>query len=125
MSWSAASSRAIAPGSPSDPTRATLTGTPALTAYLWLLDVGRPRPGECVVVSGASGMAGSIVGQIARLKGCRTLGIAGGPVKCHYVVNDLGFDICIERRSADLTERLRLACPQGIDDYFDNVGGSI
>ncbi|HTC50512.1 MAG TPA: NADP-dependent oxidoreductase [Steroidobacteraceae bacterium] len=100
-------------------------GMPGFTAYMGLLDIGQPRPGETVVVAAASGAVGSIVGQIARLKGCRTVGIAGGSDKCRYVRDELGFDECLDRRQPDLAAKLQAACPQGIDIYFENVGGAV
>ena len=100
-------------------------GMPAFTAYMGLLDIGQPKAGETVVVAAASGAVGSVVGQIARLEGCRVVGIAGGADKCSYVVSELGFDACIDRRGADFAVRLAMACPKGIDVYFDNVGGPV
>jgi NADPH-dependent curcumin reductase len=100
-------------------------GMPGLTAYVGLLDVGRPKPGETVVVSAASGAVGSAVGQIAKIKGCRVVGIAGGRVKCDYVVSELHFDACVEYKSGDVFTGLSEACPNGVDVYFDNVGGEI
>jgi NADPH-dependent curcumin reductase CurA len=100
-------------------------GMPGMTAYVGLLDIGQPKPGETVVVSAASGAVGSVVGQIARIQGCRAVGIAGSPEKCDYVVHDLGFDACVSHRSEDLTRDLSAACPDGIDVYFDNVGGVV
>jgi NADPH-dependent curcumin reductase CurA len=101
-------------------------GMPGLTAYFGLLEVGQPRPGETVVVSAASGAVGAVVGQIAKLAGCRAVGIAGGPAKVDYVVKELGFDAAIDYKAgADLGPALRAACPRGIDVYFDNVGGRI
>ena len=100
-------------------------GMPGMTAYFGLLDTGRPQPGETVVVSGAAGAVGSVVGQIARLKGCRVVGIAGDQEKCDYCVQTLGFDACINYRTDNVRQALRAACPQGIDVYFDNVGGEI
>src|SRR5713226_6515895 len=103
-----------------DPKAAPLTtalgvlGMPGLTAYVGLLDIGRPKPGETVVVSAASGAVGSIVGQLARLTGCRAIGIAGSADKCRYVVDDLGFDACVNYRTGDLSAVLRDACPKGI-----------
>ena len=85
----------------------------------------RPKAGETVVVSAASGAVGSAVGQLAKLKGCRAVGIAGGRVKCDYVVHELGFDACIDYKSGDLDAALKAACPSGIDVYFDNVGGPV
>ena len=100
-------------------------GMPGMTAYVGLLDIGRPKPGETVVVSAAAGAVGSAVGQIARIKGSRAVGIAGGPVKCDHVVKELGFDAAVDYRAGDLATALRHACPNGIDVYFDNVGGDI
>ena len=100
-------------------------GMPGFTAFMGLLDVGQRRPGETVVVAAASGAVGSVVGQIARLKGCRVVGIAGGADKCRFVVDELGFDACLDRRSDDLPAQLAAACPKGIDVYFENVGGAV
>lgn len=100
-------------------------GMPGFTAYMGLLDIGQPKAGETVVVAAASGAVGSVVGQIAKLKGCRVVGVAGGTEKCRYVVEELGFDACIDRRSGDLAQQLAAACPQGIDVYFENVGGAV
>ncbi len=100
-------------------------GMPGKTAYFGLLDVGQPKEGETVVVSAASGAVGSVVGQIARLKGCRVVGIAGGPEKCAYVTDDLGFDACVDYKGGNLADALKTACPDGIDVYFENVGGEI
>jgi NADPH-dependent curcumin reductase len=99
-------------------------GMPGLTAYFGLLDVGRPQPGETVVVSGAAGAVGAVVGQIAKLKGCRAVGIAGGPAKCAYL-RELGFDAAIDYKAGDVAAALRAHCPDGIHVYFDNVGGDI
>jgi NADPH-dependent curcumin reductase CurA len=100
-------------------------GTTGLTAYFGLLEHGRPRAGDTVLVSAAAGAVGSIVGQLARISGARAVGLAGGPEKCAYVVDRLGFDGCIDYRTASLREALPAACPAGIDVYFDNVGGHI
>ena len=100
-------------------------GIAGLTAYFGLLDVGKPKAGETVVVSAAAGSVGSIVGQIAKIKGCRAVGVAGAQSKCDYVVKELGFDACVSYRSPDLFAALKDACPKGIDVYFDNVGGDI
>lgn len=100
-------------------------GMPGFTAYMGLLDIGRPVAGETVVVGAASGAVGSVVGQIAKLKGCRVVGIAGGADKCRYVVEELGFDACIDHRNADLKDQLKAACPDGIDVYFESVGGAV
>ena len=102
-----------------------VVGMPGVTAWFGLLRIGEPKPGETVVVSAASGAVGSVVGQIARLKGCRTVGIAGGPVKCAYVVNELGFDACVDYKSGSFESKLREATPDGIDVYFENVGGAV
>jgi NADPH-dependent curcumin reductase len=100
-------------------------GMPGVTAYFGLLDVGTPKEGETVVVSGAAGAVGSVVGQIAKLKGCRVVGIAGGPEKCEWVTGELGFDAAIDYKSQDVGDALREHCPEGVDVYFDNVGGEI
>ncbi len=100
-------------------------GMPGFTAFVGLLDIGQPAPGETVVVAAASGGVGSVVGQLARLQGCRAVGIAGGPQKCRYVIEELGFDACIDHRQADLPQRLAAACPRGVDVYFENVGGAV
>ena len=100
-------------------------GMPGWTAYFGLLEVGQPKDGETVVVSAASGAVGSVVGQIAKIKGCRVVGIAGGEEKCRYVKDVLGFDDCLDHKSGDLAGRLRAACPQGIDVNFENVGGEV
>lgn len=100
-------------------------GMPGWTAYFGLLEVGQPKVGETVVVSAAAGAVGSIVGQIARIKGCRAVGIAGGPEKCSYVKDELGFDECIDYKAGDLASQLKAACPDGIDVDFENVGGDI
>ena len=100
-------------------------GMPGMTAYFGLLDVGMPQPGETVVVSGAAGAVGQTVGQLAKIKGCRVVGIAGGPAKCEWVVKELGFDASIDYKAGDMKTALRDACPKGVDVYFDNVGGEI
>jgi hypothetical protein len=100
-------------------------GFTGMTAYFGLLDVGRARKGETVVVSGAAGATGSAVGQIAKTLGCRVVGIAGGEEKCRYLTHDLGFDVAIDYKNANLVTALRTSCPSGIDVYFDNVGGPI
>ena len=100
-------------------------GMPGWTAYFGLLDVGQPKPGETVVVSAASGAVGSIVGQIAKIKGCRAIGIAGGPEKCRTVTQELGFDACVDYKAGNLAADLKAAAPKGIDVYFENVGGEI
>ena len=100
-------------------------GMPGMTGYFGLLDVGQPKAGETVVVSGAAGAVGQTVGQIAKRKGCRVVGIAGGQAKCDWVVNELGFDACIDYKAGDVKAGLKTHCPNGIDIYFDNVGGEI
>lgn len=100
-------------------------GMPGLTAYFGLLDIGQPKDGETAVVSAAAGAVGAVTGQIAKIKGCRVIGIAGGPDKCRYVVEDLGFDAAIDYKNEDVRAALERHCPKGIDIYFDNVGGEI
>jgi NADPH-dependent curcumin reductase len=100
-------------------------GMPGVTAYFGLLEVGAPKEGETVVVSGAAGAVGSVVGQIAKLKGCRVVGIAGGAEKCEWIVDQLGFDAAIDYKREDVGAALREHCPEGVDVYFDNVGGEI
>jgi NADPH-dependent curcumin reductase CurA len=102
-----------------------ILGMPGTTAYCGLLEIGQPQPGETVVVAAASGAVGSVVGQVAKIKGCRAVGIAGGAAKCKFVVAELGFDACLDHRAPDLREQLAAACPQGIDVYFENVGGAV
>jgi NADPH-dependent curcumin reductase len=125
---------ATAPGTPSAPSpvvpnvsiEAALSvfGLNGLTAYFGMLDIGRPEPGQTVVVSAAAGATGSAAGQIAKIKGCRVIGIAGGADKCRYLV-ELGFDAAIDYKHEDVAARLKETCPKGIDIYFDNVGGAI
>jgi NADPH-dependent curcumin reductase CurA len=100
-------------------------GMPGLTAYVGLLDIGRPQPGETVVVAAATGAVGSVVGQIAKIKGCRVVGVAGGRDKCDYARTTLGFDVCLDHHEPDLPQRLAAACPQGVDVYFELVGGAV
>jgi len=100
-------------------------GMPGLTAYTGLLNIGQPEAGETLVVAAASGAVGSVVGQIGRIKGCRVIGIAGGEDKCLYVKHELRFDECLNRRDPNFAERLKAACPNGIDIYFENVGGAV
>jgi NADPH-dependent curcumin reductase CurA len=100
-------------------------GMPGMTAYFGLLEVGQPKEGETVVVSGAAGAVGQTVGQVARIKGCRVVGIAGGKAKCDFVVNELKFDACIDYKAGNLRDGLKQHCPKGVDVYFDNVGGEI
>lgn len=114
-----------------DPTLAALEtylatlGMPGLTAYFGLLATGQPQPGETVVVSGAAGAVGSVVGQLAKLKGCRVVGLVGSQEKIDYCLNELGFDACLNYKDPCIRATLRSACPQGIDIYFDNVGGDL
>ncbi len=100
-------------------------GMPGVTAWVGLLDICQPKAGETVVVSAASGAVGSVVGQLAKLKGCRAVGIAGGKAKCDYVVKELGFDACADYKAGKLDDELKAAAPSGIDCYFENVGGEI
>jgi len=100
-------------------------GMPGMTGYFGLMDVGEPQPGETVVVSGAAGAVGQTVGQLAKIKGCRAVGIAGGPAKCEWVVKELGFDACIDYKAGPVKDGLKAHCPKGVDIYFDNVGGEI
>jgi NADPH-dependent curcumin reductase CurA len=114
-----------------DPSSAPLStalgvlGMPGMTAYTGLLTIGQPKPGETLAVAAATGPVGATVGQIAKIKGCRTVGIAGGPEKCRYLLDELGFDAAVDHRSPDMAERLKEACPNGIDIYFENVGGAV
>jgi NADPH-dependent curcumin reductase CurA len=100
-------------------------GMPGFTAYMGLMDIGNPQPGETVVVAAASGAVGSVVGQVAKILGCRVVGIAGSTEKCRFVAEELGFDMCIDHHAEDLPQRLASACPRGIDVYFENVGGEV
>ena len=100
-------------------------GMPGMTAYFGITEVGKIKEGETVLVSGAAGAVGSIVGQVAKIKGCKVVGIAGGPEKCKYVVEELGFDACIDYKNENVATRFKEECPKGIDVYFDNVGGEI
>jgi hypothetical protein len=100
-------------------------GMPGMTAYFGLAEIGKPQAGETLVVAAASGAVGSVIGQIAKIRGARAVGIAGGPKKCSYVKEELGFDDCIDHRAPDFAERLKAACPKGIDVYFENVGGKV
>jgi len=110
-----------------DPITAFLSvyGVTGLTAYFGMLDVAQPKEGETVVVSGAAGAVGSVAGQIGKILGCRVVGIAGGPEKCAWLTDELGFDAWIDYKSEDVGARLRETCPEGIDVFFDNVGGAI
>ena len=102
-----------------------VAGMPGFTAYMGLLDIGQPKPGETIVVASATGPVGSTVGQIAKLKGCRVVGIAGGEEKCRYTKEELGFDECIDHKADDFAQQLKNACDNGIDVYFENVGGKV
>ena len=114
-----------------DPERAPIStalgvlGMPGVTAYVGLKNIGKPESGETVVVAAASGAVGSVVGQIAKIKGARAVGVAGSSEKCGFVVDELGFDDCINHRDSDFEEQLQKACPDGIDVYFENVGGPV
>ncbi|MEQ9898565.1 NADP-dependent oxidoreductase [Pectobacterium punjabense] len=112
--------------SPTNPSYALgVLGMPGFTAYMGLTDIGQPKAGETLVVAAATGPVGATVGQIGKLKGCRVVGIAGGAEKCRYAVEVLGFDVCLDHRADDFAEQLKQACPQGIDIYFENVGGKV
>ena len=112
--------------SPANPSYSLgVLGMPGFTAYMGLLDIGQPKPGETVVVAAATGAVGSVVGQIAKLKECRVIGIAGGAEKCRYALEELGFDACLDHRGPNLREELAAACPKGIDVYYENVGGLV
>ena len=102
-----------------------ITGMPGMTAYFALLDIGKPKEGETIVVSAASGAVGSVIGQIAKIKKCRAVGIVGSDEKCDYLINELGFDACINRKTQDLNSALKAACPNGIDVYVDHTAGPI
>jgi NADPH-dependent curcumin reductase CurA len=116
---------ALYPGDPHPSRVLGVLGMPGFTAYMGLLDIGRPVAGETVVVAAASGAVGSVVGQIAKIHGCTVVGIAGGEDKCRYVMDELGFDFCVDHRADNLPGRLAAACPKGIDVYFENVGGAV
>lgn len=115
----------VDPSLASKPLFLSALGMTGMTAYFGLLSVGEPKAGETVVVSGAAGAVGALVGQIAKIQGCRVVGIAGGPEKCRYIVDELGFDAAIDYKAEKVSAKLREHCPQGIDVYFDNVGGQI
>jgi len=115
----------LAPDDPRPSLALGVLGMPGFTAYMGLLDIGAPKAGETVVVAAATGPVGSAVGQIARLQGCRAVGIAGGARKCRYAVEELGFDACLDHREPGLAEALAGACPKGVDVYFENVGGAV
>ena len=107
------------------PTYISTLGMPGMTAYFGILEVGKIKEGETVLVSGAAGAVGSVVGQIAKIKGCKIVGIAGGPEKCQYLIDELGYDAAIDYKNEDVKKAIKKACPKGIDVYFDNVGGEI
>ena len=129
--WSGAATDKTASFYKIDPRMAPLTtwlntlGMPGMTGYFGLLESGQPKAGETVVVSGAAGAVGMTVGQVAKHLGCRVVGIAGGKEKCDFVVNELGFDACIDYKNGDVRDGLKEHCPKGVDIYFDNVGGEI
>ncbi len=102
-----------------------IVGMPGFTAYMGLLDIGKPQSGETLVVAAATGPVGATAGQIGKLKGCRVVGVAGGAEKCQHAVNVLGFDACIDHKASDFAQPLALACPDGIDIYYENVGGKV
>jgi NADPH-dependent curcumin reductase CurA len=102
-----------------------ILGMPGFTAYMGLLDIGKPKPGDTLVVAAATGPVGATVGQIGKIKGCRVVGVAGGPEKCSYAKETLGFDECLDHKDPDFAGRLRQACPDGIDIYYENVGGKV
>ncbi|WP_019668415.1 NADP-dependent oxidoreductase [Eudoraea adriatica] len=120
-----ANSRIIDPALAPLPTYLSTLGMTGMTAYFGILEVGKIKEGDIVVVSGAAGAVGSIVGQIAKIKGCRVIGIAGGQKKCNYLLEELGFDAAIDYKNEDVRSRLKEECPKGLDVYFDNVGGEI
>jgi NADPH-dependent curcumin reductase len=112
--------------SPQNPSYALgIMGMPGFTAYMGLLDIGQPKPGETLVVAAATGPVGATVGQIGKLKGCRVVGVAGGSEKCKYATESLGFDACLDHKSPDFARQLGRACPGGIDIYFESVGGKV
>ena len=115
----------VVPAGVSNEAALSVLGMTGRTAYFGFLDIGEPKEGETVVVSGAAGAVGSMVGQIAKIKGCRAVGIAGGAEKCSWLVDELGFDAAIDYKNENLRKRLKETCPDGIDIYFDNVGGEI
>jgi len=123
--WDGAAPRKLDPKLAPITTGLGVLGMPGFTAYSGLYVIGKPKAGETVVVTAASGPVGSLVGQLARISGARAVGIAGGVDKCRYVTGELGFDACIDHRAPDLAEQLAAACPKGIDVYFENVGGAV
>lgn len=128
QSHSISDGRALIPvpsGLPSPSMALGVLGMPGMTAYMGLMDIGQPKEGETLVVAAASGAVGSVVGQVARIKGLKVVGVAGGADKCRYVVDELGFDACIDHKRADFAEQLTQACGAGVDIYFENVGGKV
>ncbi|POA20396.1 NADP-dependent oxidoreductase [Pseudomonas sp. FW300-N1A1] len=128
QSHSISDGRALVPvpsGWPSPSLALGVLGMPGMTAYMGLMDIGQPKAGETLVVAAASGAVGSVVGQVAKIKGLKVVGVAGGADKCRYVVRELGFDACIDHRSPTFADELAQACGDGIDVYFENVGGKV
>jgi NADPH-dependent curcumin reductase CurA len=117
--------RKLDPGRAPISTALGVLGMPGMTAYTGLTIIGQPKPGETVAVAAATGPVGSLVGQIAKLKGCRAVGIAGGKDKCRYLIDEFGFDAAVDHRSKNFPDELKQACPKGIDVYFENVGGAV
>jgi NADPH-dependent curcumin reductase CurA len=117
--------RKVDPGQAPVSTALGVLGMPGQTAYVGLREIGKPEPGETLVVAATSGPVGSAVGQIARIRGCRVVGVAGSQAKCDFVTGELGFDACLDHHAADFAEQLRAACPKGIDVYWENVGGRV
>lgn len=115
----------VDPGMVALPVYLGALGMPGMTAYFGLLDIGKPKEGDTVVVSGAAGAVGTVTGQIAKIKGCQVVGIAGGEEKCRYIVDELGFDAAIDYKAEDVRAALKEHCPKGVDIYFDNVGGEV
>ena len=113
-------------GKPEKPSYALgILGMPGFTAYMGLLDIGQPKEGDTLVVAAATGPVGATVGQIAKLKGCKVIGVAGGEKKCAHAADVLGFDACLDHKADDFADQLRAACPNGVDIYFENVGGKV
>mgnify|MGYP006169722615 CR=1 FL=1 len=128
QSHSISDGRALIPlpsGLPSPSMALGVLGMPGMTAYMGLMDIGQPQAGETLVVAAASGAVGSVVGQVAKIKGLNVIGVAGGADKCRYVVDELGFDACLDHKAEDFAEQLARACGDGIDIYFENVGGKV
>ena len=123
--FSAKDLRNIDPAAAPVQTAVGVLGMPGMTAYTGLLNIGQPKEGETLVVAAATGPVGATVGQIAKIKGCRTVGIAGGAEKCRALIEEFGFDVAVDHRAPDFAEKLKAACPDGIDIYFENVGGHV